>query len=97
MASVASQKTMIEKIIISQTRQVQQYEPLRIEVHLDGSTDNWAEVTAEAIETIDRLLYPEKYESHVTTEDLEKSDTYTYFEGQEKPNETKDDEIPIPF
>ncbi len=65
---------MIEKIIISQTRQVQQYEPLKIEVHLDGSADNWSEVAAEAIETIDKLLYPEKYESHVTTEDLQEHD-----------------------
>lgn len=62
---------MIEKIVISQTRQVRQYEPRKIEVFIDGSTDNWAEVASEAIETIDRLLYPENYEPHVTTEDLQ--------------------------
>ncbi len=53
------------KIVVTQTRQVQQYEPRRIEVHIDTSEENlegdWEEFVGTVVESIDRILWPENY------------------------------------
>lgn len=71
------------KITISQTRQIRQYEPRRIEVTINTAELNletdWEDLAAEAIESIDRLLYPENYvkaeEINVTTLEPPKEDS----------------------
>lgn len=54
------------KIIVTQTRQIRQYEPRRIEVHIDTKEENlegdWEEFVKVVAESLDRILYPEKYE-----------------------------------
>ncbi len=54
------------KIVVTQTRQVQQYEPRRIEVHIDTSEENlegdWEEFVGVVVESVDRILWPENYE-----------------------------------
>ncbi len=53
------------KIVVTQTRQVQQYEPRRIEVHIDTEEENlqgdWEEFVNVVVESIDRILWPENY------------------------------------
>ena len=54
------------KIIVSQTRQIRQYEPRRIEIHIDTNEENlqgdWEDFVKIVAESLDRILYPEKYE-----------------------------------
>ncbi len=54
------------KIIVSQTRQLRQYEPRRIEIHIDTKEEDlqgdWEEFVKTVAESLDRILYPEKYE-----------------------------------
>ncbi|MDJ0730772.1 MAG: hypothetical protein QNJ33_12340 [Crocosphaera sp.] len=54
------------KIIVSQTRQIRQYEPRKIEVHIDTQEENlegnWEEFVKTVAESLDCILYPKKYE-----------------------------------
>ncbi len=54
------------KIIVTQTRQVRQYEPRKIEVHIDTNEEplqgDWEDFVKIVAESLDRILYPEKYE-----------------------------------
>ncbi len=53
------------KIIVTQTRQIGQYEPRKIEVHIDTQEENlegdWEDFVKTVAESLDRILYPEKY------------------------------------
>ncbi len=63
------------KIIVTQTRQVRQYEPRKIEVHIDTNEEplqgDWEDFVKTVVESLDRILYPEKYEQKE-----DKSDDY---------------------
>ncbi len=54
------------KIIVTQTRQIRQYEPRKIEIHIDTQEENlkgdWEDFVKTVAESLDRILYPEKYE-----------------------------------
>ncbi len=60
------------KIIVTQTRQIRQYEPRRIEVDIDTQEENlegdWEDFFKTIAESLDRILYPEKYEKKDETE-----------------------------
>ncbi len=53
------------KIIVTQTRQIKQYEPKKIEVHIDTQEEplegDWEDFVKTVTESLDRILYPEKY------------------------------------
>lgn len=53
------------KIIVTQTRQIRQYEPRRIEVHIDTNEEplqgDWEDFVKTVAESLDRILYPERY------------------------------------
>ena len=53
------------KIVVTQTRQVRQYEPRKIEVHIDTNEEpiqgDWEDFVKIVAESLDRILYPEKY------------------------------------
>ena len=51
------------KIIITQTRQINPYEPRKIEIEFDTNHDhlNWKERAREIVDELDEILYPEKY------------------------------------
>ena len=53
------------KIIVTQTRQVRQYEPRKIEVHIDTNEEplqgDWEDFVKIVAESLDRILYPERY------------------------------------
>lgn len=63
---------MLERIVIQRTRQVKQYEPLKIEIVILPDDTDWEKDVKEAIEATDRLLYPENHEPRITEEDLQK-------------------------
>ncbi len=54
------------KIVVTQTRQVNPYEPRKIEVHIDTKEEalqgDWEEFVKTVAESVDRILYPEKFE-----------------------------------
>jgi hypothetical protein len=87
------------KITISQTRQVQKYEPLRIEVTIDTNEDgvdtmNWEYLAKEVTETIDKLLFPENYPEDQQNEEEKKK----YIETIKANSNDNDDEFDsIPF
>ena len=79
------------KIVVTQTRQVQQYEPRRIEVHIDTLEENlkgdWEEFVSVVVESIDRILWPENYETNdINDEDYDIDD-------EEKKNGDEPDEF----
>ncbi len=51
------------KIVVTQTRQVNPYEPLKIEVEFDTKQDlrNWQEAAQSIVDDLDLILYPKKY------------------------------------
>ncbi len=52
------------KIIVTQTKQVKQYEPRKIEVHIDTNEEplqgDWEDFVKSVAESLDRILYPER-------------------------------------
>ncbi|MDJ0843042.1 hypothetical protein [Crocosphaera sp.] len=54
------------KIIVTQTKQVRPYEPRKIEVHIDTQEENlegdWEDFVKTIAESLDRILYPERYD-----------------------------------
>ena len=54
------------KIIVSQTKQIRQYEPRRVEIHIDTNEENlqgdWEDFVKTVAESLDRILYPENYQ-----------------------------------
>ncbi|MDJ0582968.1 hypothetical protein [Crocosphaera sp.] len=54
------------KIIVSQTRQIRQYEPRRYEIHIDTNEEDlqgdWEDFVKTVAESLDRIVYPEKYQ-----------------------------------
>ena len=76
------------KILITQTRQIRQYEPRRIEVSIDTQEENlegdWEDFVKVVIESVDKPLYPE---NHRKISDHEKTINHDF------PNEEYDFDV----
>ncbi len=78
------------KIVVTQTRQVQQYEPRRIEVHIDTEEENlqgdWEEFVSVVVESIDRILWPENYVNDDEEEKKNGDEPDEFWRRKRRPN-----------
>jgi hypothetical protein len=88
------------KITISQTRQVRQYEPLKIEVTIDTNEDgvdtiNWKYLAQEVKQTINELLYPENYPKQNKEDEEEKKKYIETIKASSNNDDDESDSIPF--